>query len=132
MISDAGGVRCGDVRSGGLHRRAQGPRGPVIELRDERLRAVVRLRDPVDGVFSIRRRDRADQHSFGDTSCSVAPDVTSHFAAARGMTDVDRILQIQLLNELGEVFGVGVEVARWRLDIDTEPEFMTVRRRTDC
>jgi hypothetical protein len=52
----------------------------------------------------------ADQHGLGDALGAVAADVARHLAAAGGVADVDRVLQVELADELGEVVGVGVEV----------------------
>ena len=40
----------------------------------------------------------------------MAADVASDFAAARGVADMDRVLQVERLDELGKVVGIGVEV----------------------
>jgi len=46
----------------------------------------------------------------------VSADVAGDFAAAGGVADMDRVLQVERLDERGEVVGVGVHVvARPRL-----------------
>ena len=60
--------------------------------------------------FEHQRRDGGDQHGLGHTLRAVPADITSNFPAARRMADVDGILEIELLDELGEVVGVGVHV----------------------
>ena len=57
-----------------------------------------------------QRRDGADQHGFGHAFRAVAGDVARDFAAARGVADMDGILEIELLDQLREVVGVSVHV----------------------
>jgi hypothetical protein len=45
------------------------------------------------------RRYRADQHCLGDTFRTVTADIAGNFAAARGMTDMDRVLQVERSDE---------------------------------
>jgi hypothetical protein len=40
----------------------------------------------------------------------VARNVARNFPATGGMTDMDRVLEVQLLNELGEIVRLGVHV----------------------
>ena len=40
----------------------------------------------------------------------MAADIAGHLAAAGRMADMDRILEIELLDELGEIVGIGVEI----------------------
>ena len=40
----------------------------------------------------------------------MAADVAGDLAAAGGVTDEDRVVQVECLDELGEVIGVGVQV----------------------
>jgi hypothetical protein len=44
----------------------------------------------------------------------VSADVPGHFAAAGGMADVDRLLQIERFDERREIVGVGVHVVAIR------------------
>src|SRR6266487_4192415 len=64
----------------------------------------------VGGRLEHERRYRADQHRLGHALGAVAADVTRDLAAARGMADVDRILQVERFDERREIVGVGVEV----------------------
>ena len=48
-----------------------------------------------------QRRDCADQHSLGHALGAVAADVAGDFAAAGRVADMDRILQVERLDELG-------------------------------
>jgi hypothetical protein len=57
-----------------------------------------------------QRRDRAEQYGLSYPGGAVAADVAGDFAAAGGMADQDRVMQIQRLNEGGQIVGVGVEV----------------------
>jgi hypothetical protein len=47
---------------------------------------------------------------FGDTPRTVARHVTRNFAAPGGMADVDRVFQIQRVNEFCEIVGVVIHV----------------------
>jgi CheY-like chemotaxis protein len=64
----------------------------------------------IGGRLEHERRYGGDQHRLGHTVRSVPGDIASNFSAARGMTDMDGILEIELLNEFREVVGVGVHV----------------------
>ena len=57
-----------------------------------------------------QRRYRADQHRLGHAPGAMAADVARHLAAAGGMTDMDRIGQVERLGQRGQVVRVGVEV----------------------
>ena len=57
-----------------------------------------------------QRRHRADQHGLGHAFRAVAADVASDFAAAGGVADVDRVLQVERFDERRQVVGVGVHV----------------------
>ncbi len=57
-----------------------------------------------------QRRDGADQHDLGHALRTMPSDIARDFAAAGGMADMDRVCEIQLLSELGEVVGVRVHV----------------------
>ncbi len=57
------------------------------------------------------RRHGTDQHRFADTTATaVLRDVTRDFATARGVTDVNGILQIEMRSERGDIGGVGVHL----------------------
>lgn len=58
------------------------------------------------------RRDGADQHGLGDTALRFAEigNVTRHFAAAGGVSDVNRIAQIELFEDGGSIGGIVVEI----------------------
>jgi hypothetical protein len=58
--------------------------------------------------FQHQWRHCADEHGFGDTFRAVAADVACDFAAASGVANVDRVLQVELFDERREVVGVGV------------------------
>ena len=57
-----------------------------------------------------QRRDGGDQRGLGHPLRAVAADVAGHFAAARGEADQDGALQVERLDELREVVGIGVHV----------------------
>ena len=57
-----------------------------------------------------QRRHGADQHRLGDALRAVAADIAGDFAAAGGVADMDRVLQIERSTERGEIVGVGVHV----------------------
>ena len=57
-----------------------------------------------------QRRHRADEHSHGDAFRSVTADVAGHFAAAGGVADVDRALQIELFRERRQVVRVRIHL----------------------
>ena len=57
-----------------------------------------------------QRRHRADQHRLGDALRAVAADVARDFAAAGRVADVDRVLQIERLDQRREIVGVGVHL----------------------
>ena len=61
-------------------------------------------------VFSISGGIGADQHRLGHALGAVAADVAGDFAAAGGVADVDRVLQVERFDERREVVGVGVHV----------------------
>lgn len=52
----------------------------------------------------------ADHHGLGDMLSAVAADLAGDLAASRGMADLDRILQLELLNESCEIVSIGVEI----------------------
>lgn len=60
----------------------------------------------IGGRLQHQRRHRADQHGLGDTFRAVAADIAGHFAAARGVTDMDRVPQVERFDERREVVGV--------------------------
>ncbi len=62
------------------------------------------------GCLQHQRRHRADQHGLGHTFRAVAADIAGDFAAARGVADMDRVLQVERFDERREVVGVGVHV----------------------
>ena len=64
----------------------------------------------IGGRLQHQRRHRADQHGLGDTLRAVAADVAGDFAAAGGVADVDRVLQVERFDQRREVVGVGVHV----------------------
>src|SRR3989442_6096219 len=52
----------------------------------------------------------AHQHSLSEALCAVAADVASHLAAAHGMTDQHRLVQIKCVDERRQVVSVVVHV----------------------
>jgi hypothetical protein len=58
--------------------------------------------------LSISGGTRADQHSLADALRAVTSNVAGNFTAAGGMPDVDHIFQVELLNQHGEIVGIGV------------------------
>jgi hypothetical protein len=60
------------------------------------------------GVFSIRGGTRADEHSLGNPRAAMTADIAGDFATSSGVADVDRGLQVKLLDQRREVIGVGV------------------------
>ena len=62
----------------------------------------------IGGRLQHQRRHRADQHGLGHALRAVAADVAGDFAAAGGVADVDRVLQIERFDQRREVVGVGV------------------------
>jgi hypothetical protein len=59
-------------------------------------------------AFNLASDNGSDEHGFGDTARTVARHVTRNFAAPGGMADVDRVFQIQRVNEFCEIVGVVV------------------------
>ena len=57
-----------------------------------------------------QRRHRCDQNGLCHPLGAVAGDVASNLAAAGGMTDMDGVLEVELLDQFGKVIGVGVHV----------------------
>ena len=64
----------------------------------------------IGGGLQHERRDRTDEHGFGDALGAVAADVAGDFAAAGGMADMDGALEAKRVHQLGEVVGVSVKV----------------------
>ena len=92
-----------------------GPIEPVERHRDVlvELRAMVRravanavddfLRHAVGILFRLheQRRNRADEHRLFHAALAVPRDIARDFAAAGRVADVDRVLEIELLDDLG-------------------------------
>ena len=57
-----------------------------------------------------QRRHRGDQHGLGHPFGAVTADIAGDFAAAGGVANVDHVLQVERLNKLREVVGVGIHV----------------------
>ena len=64
----------------------------------------------IGGRLQHQRRHRADQHGLGHAFRAVATDIAGDFAAAGGVADVDRVLQVERFDQRREVVGVGVHV----------------------
>ena len=60
------------------------------------------------------RRNRADEDRLGDRALAVPRDIARHLAAAGRMADMDGILEIERLDDLGDVGRVGVHVVAVR------------------
>jgi hypothetical protein len=48
-----------------------------------------------------KRRDGADKHGFGYAASPITADVARDFAAASGVTNVDRAAQVKCCDEFG-------------------------------
>jgi hypothetical protein len=57
-----------------------------------------------------QRRHRTDQHGPGYAALTVPGQVAHHFAATGGVTDVDRILQVEMGRQRRQVVGVVVHI----------------------
>jgi hypothetical protein len=70
------------------------------------------LRQPAGVGFGLhhQRWHRADQDGLGDPVLAVAGEVVSDLAAAGGMTDVDRVVKIEVRGDRGQVVRVVVHV----------------------
>ena len=64
----------------------------------------------VGGSLEHQRRDCADEDGLGDAAGAVAADVAGDLAAAGGVAHVDCVFEVEVVDELGEIVGVGVEV----------------------
>src|SRR5258705_10066466 len=60
--------------------------------------------------FQHARSNGADEYSFGDSPFSMLCDVADHLAAARRMTNVNRVFEIKRGDEFGNIGGIGVDV----------------------
>ena len=52
----------------------------------------------------------ADQHGLGYTLGAVATDVASDFATARGVADMNDVLQVESCDQRGQVVGVSLQI----------------------
>ncbi len=80
---------------------------------DARPQSIENLNGQAGGIgraFDHHGRNRANQHGFGNSAGAVPADVAGHFAAPGGMPDVNSALQIELLNNRGQIVCVGVEI----------------------
>ncbi len=57
-----------------------------------------------------RRWPAADKYQFGDPALAVARDIVRGFPPSRRMADVNRVAQIQMLDDRGRVRRVVVHV----------------------
>ena len=55
-------------------------------------------------------RDRTDEDRFGDPALAVPGDVVGHLTAAGRVADVDRVVEIEMFGQRGQVIGVVVHV----------------------
>ena len=56
------------------------------------------------------RGDGTDEDSLGDAFGAVVADVAGDFAAAGGVADEDGVVEVEVVDEAGEVVGIGVHV----------------------
>ena len=56
------------------------------------------------------RRHRGDEHDLGDPRGAVAADVPGHLAAAGREADEGDVPEVEVLDQLGQVVGVGVHL----------------------
>ena len=103
--------RAGPVRT--IERRAQ----VLVELRAvagntsaDLVESLERSSARVRVGLQHQRRNRANQHGLRDARGSVPADVARDLTAAGRMADEDRVVQVELLDELPEIVGVGVHV----------------------
>ncbi len=89
----------------------------LVELRAVRSDASADCVERLDGRatrigsrLEHQRRHCAHQHSLGEARGAVATDVAGHLAAAGGMADKHRVVQIECFDECREIVGVGVHV----------------------
>ena len=87
-----------ELRAIGLHAGAE-----LIEGLDRRAAGIGR-------GLQHQRRDRADQHRLRHPRRAVPADVAGDLAATGGMADMDRVLQVERLDQLRQVVGIGVQV----------------------
>ncbi len=65
----------------------------------------------IGGALHHDRRHRTDQHRLGHApATAVFRHVARHFAATRGVADVDRALQIEMCHERCDVCSVGIHL----------------------
>src|SRR5260370_12556002 len=64
----------------------------------------------IGGRLQHQRRYGGDQDCLGHALRAVASDIAGNFATARGVTDMDGALEIELLDEFSEVVGVVAHV----------------------
>ena len=68
----------------------------------------------IGGGLEHQRRHGVEEHGLGDASLgasrAVAADVAGDLAAAGRVADVDRVLQIERLDQRHQVVGIGVHV----------------------
>src|SRR5437899_8196782 len=64
----------------------------------------------IGGRLQHQGRHRADQHGLSHALRAVAADIAGNFAAACGVADMDRVLQVERFNERREVVGVDVHL----------------------
>jgi hypothetical protein len=64
----------------------------------------------IGGGLEHQRRYRSNQHRLGHTFRALPADVTSHFATTGGVSDMDRILQVEHFDKCREIVGVGIQV----------------------
>src|SRR6201992_232115 len=81
-------------------------RRPFAQTVDDCLRYAIRI----VSTLHKGRRNCTDEDGFGHASFAVARDITRHLTSARGVPDVDGILQIERGDEFGTVRGVRVHI----------------------
>ncbi|MOA05247.1 hypothetical protein D3C78_1248390 [compost metagenome] len=56
------------------------------------------------------RWHRTDQYRLGDAAGAMPGDVTRHFDTAGGVSDMHRVLQVEVLRERGHVGGISIHL----------------------
>src|SRR5262249_16375887 len=98
---------------GAIKRRAEvlEELGPIVD--NAGTNVVERVDRKTSGVCRGSEHDRwnsADQHGFGHALGAVTANVASYFAATGGVADVNGVFQVEFLDELRQVGGIGVHV----------------------
>jgi hypothetical protein len=87
-----------ELRAIGLHAGAE-----LVEDLDRQAAGIA-------GRLEHQGRNRADQNRLRHAPGAVASDVARDLTAAGGMADMDRVVQIELLDELRKIVRIGIEI----------------------